>query len=51
VPVAIDVGLELGAEPGERGAQLVGGVSDEALLAVGERGEPIEHRVHRHGQA
>ena len=46
-----EVDLELGPHPGERAAQLVGGVGDEALLPCGSaRSSAVEHRVHRRGQ-
>ena len=40
----------VGAQAGQRGAQLVGGVLDEALLRVPRGGEPGEHRVERRRQ-
>ena len=42
-----EVDLELGADAGQRAAQLVAGVGDEPALAVGGVLEPGEHRVHR----
>ena len=44
------VDLELGPHAGEWGAQLVGGVGDEALLAPAGLLEAVEHLVHRAGQ-
>ena len=46
----LEIDLELRPDPGERAAQLVAGVGDEAALAVGGVLEPREHRVHRAGQ-
>ena len=40
------VHLQLGADPRERAAQLVGGIGDEAPLLRRRRGQPVEHRVH-----
>ena len=37
--------LKLGADAGQRGAQLVGGVGDEALLGGGGLFEAVEHLV------
>ena len=45
-----EVDLELGADAGERAAQLVAGVGDEPALALGGVLEPGEHRVHRAGE-
>ncbi len=45
------VHLDLGAEPGERAAQLVGRVGHEPLLAPGAVLDPVEHGVHRAGEA
>ena len=47
----LEVDLELGADPGERAAQLVAGVGDEPTLAIGGVLEPGEHRVHGAGEA
>ena len=46
----LEVDLELRADPGERAAQLVAGVGDEAALAVGRVLEPGEHGVHGEGE-
>ena len=45
-----EVHLELGADPGQRAAQLVARVGDEARLAFGGVLEPAEHRVHGAGE-
>ena len=42
--------VEVGAQRGQRGAQLVAGVGDQAALAVTGGGERREHRVERRGQ-
>ena len=51
-PVGVgEVDLELGAHAGERAAQLVGRVGDEPPLASAGLLDPLEHVVHRAGQA
>ena len=42
--------VEVGAQRGQRGAQLVAGVGDQLALPVARRGERGEHRVERRGQ-
>ena len=46
----VGVHLQLGPHPRQRRAQLVGGVGDEPLLALGRAFETVEHGVHRLGQ-
>ena len=46
----LEVDLELRADPGERAAQLVAGVGDEAPLPIGGVLEADEHGVHRAGE-
>ncbi len=41
----------VGAQAGQRGAQLVGGVLDQPFLRVAGGGEPAEHRVERRREA
>ena len=45
------VDLQLGPHPGERVAQLVGCIGDEAALPFRRTFDPLEHRVHRACQA
>src|SRR6266566_1775231 len=46
-----EVDFELGADAGERAAQVVGGVGDEAPLAPGGVLEAVQHGVHRAAEA
>jgi hypothetical protein len=45
-----EIDLQLGADAGQRVAQLVGGVGDEALLAIVGIFDPVEHGVHGAGE-
>ena len=46
-----EVHLELGADAGERAAQLVGRIGDEPLLALSGIVDPLEHVVHGASEA
>ena len=51
LPSPRSVDLQPGPHSGQRAAQFMGGIGDEPLLELSRGIEPIEHSVHRGGQA